>query len=155
MSKIVSLSDLQQLVHRMEAPLPRPPRCPRGPTKTWLETAAMSQSALVRAAFGLVTSSMTLLYSRKVRVVLYRRCRTSRRVVARKTITTHKGPLKQLVRELAFLSSLRYTNIVRFYSAYTSPSNSEVKLVVELCEGRSLAAIGEQIKRTVREKSHG
>jgi mitogen-activated protein kinase kinase len=72
--------------------------------------------------------------------------RTGRRF-ARKTIITHEGPLKQLVRELAFLSGLRCTNIVRFYGAYMSPSNSEVKLVMELCEGRSLAAIGEQIKR--------
>ncbi|KAI0287452.1 kinase-like domain-containing protein [Russula brevipes] len=72
--------------------------------------------------------------------------RTGRRF-ARKTIITHEGPLKQLVRELAFLSGLRHTNVVRFYGAYMSPSNSEVKLVMELCEGRSLAAIGEQIRR--------
>jgi serine/threonine protein kinase len=72
--------------------------------------------------------------------------RTGRRF-ARKTIITHEGPLKQLVRELAFLSGLRHTNIVRFYGAYMSPSNSEVKLVMELCEGKSLAAIGEQIRR--------
>jgi mitogen-activated protein kinase kinase len=72
--------------------------------------------------------------------------RTGRRFV-RKTIITHEGPLKQLVRELAFLSGLRHTNVVRFYGAYMSPSNSEVKLVMELCEGKSLAAIGEQIRR--------
>ncbi|KAH9984558.1 kinase-like domain-containing protein [Russula vinacea] len=72
--------------------------------------------------------------------------RTGRRF-ARKTIITHEGPLKQLVRELAFLSGLRHTNVVRFYGAYMSPSNSEVKLVMELCEGKSLAAIGEQIRR--------
>jgi Protein tyrosine and serine/threonine kinase len=69
-----------------------------------------------------------------------------------KAIITHEGPLKQLVRELAFLSGLRYTNIVRFYGAYMSPSNSEVKLVMELCEGKSLAAIGEQRKGRVGEK---
>ncbi|KAH9961497.1 kinase-like domain-containing protein [Russula dissimulans] len=72
--------------------------------------------------------------------------RTGRRF-ARKTIITHEGPLKQLVRELAFLSGLRHTNVVRFYGAYMSPSNSEVKLMMELCEGKSLAAIGEQIRR--------
>ena len=74
--------------------------------------------------------------------------RTGRRF-ARKTIITHhdEGLLKQLGRELVFLSGLRYTNIVRFYGAYMSPSNSEIKLVMELCEGKSLAAIGEQIKR--------
>jgi hypothetical protein len=72
--------------------------------------------------------------------------RTGRRY-ARKTIVTHEGPLKQLVRELAFLSSLRHTNVVRFYGAYMSPANTEIKLVMELCEGRSLAAVGEQIRR--------
>jgi mitogen-activated protein kinase kinase len=65
--------------------------------------------------------------------------RTGRRV-ARKTIITHEGPLKQLVRELAFPSGLRYTNIVRFYGAYMSPSNSKVELVMELCEEKCLAA---------------
>jgi mitogen-activated protein kinase kinase len=72
--------------------------------------------------------------------------RTGRRF-ARKTIITHEGPLKQLVRELAFLSGLRHTNVVRFFGAYMSPSNTEIKLVMELCEGKSLAAIGEQIRR--------
>jgi serine/threonine protein kinase len=66
---------------------------------------------------------------------------------ARKTIVAHESPLKQLVRELAFLSGLRHAHIVRFHGAYMSPSNSEVKLVMELCEGRSLAAVGEQIHR--------
>ena len=64
---------------------------------------------------------------------------------ARQTIVAHESPLNQLVRELAFLSSLRYAHIVRFHGAYMSPSNSGVKLVMELCEGRSLAAVGEQI----------
>ncbi|KAI9440285.1 hypothetical protein F5148DRAFT_1154060 [Russula earlei] len=62
-----------------------------------------------------------------------------------KMIIMHEGPLKQLVHELAFLSSLRHTNMVHFYSVYMSPSNSEVKLMMELCEGKSLATIGEQI----------
>jgi hypothetical protein len=62
-------------------------------------------------------------------------------------IVAHESPLKQLVRELAFLSGLRHAHIVRFHGAYMSPSNSEVKLVMELCEGRSLAAVGEQIRR--------
>ena len=53
----------------------------------------------------------------------------------------------QLACELAFLSGLRHMNITRFYGAYTSASKSEAKLVMELCEGRSFAAIGEQIRR--------
>jgi hypothetical protein len=72
--------------------------------------------------------------------------RTERRY-ARKTIATHEGPLKQLVRELAFLAGLRHAHIVRFHGAYMNSSNTEVKLVMELCEGRSLAAVGEQIRR--------
>ena len=72
--------------------------------------------------------------------------RTGRRY-ARKTIATHEGPLKQLARELAFLAGLRHAHIVRFYGAYMNPSNTEVKLVMELCEGRSLATIREEIRR--------
>jgi serine/threonine protein kinase len=72
--------------------------------------------------------------------------RTGRRY-ARKAIATHEGPLKQLARGLVFLAGLRHTHIVRFYGAYMNPSNTEVKLVMELCEGRSLATIGEEIRR--------
>jgi hypothetical protein len=70
----------------------------------------MSPPVLVRAVFGLMTCWMSSLYLGKARAALYRR--TGRRF-ARKTIITHEGPLKQFVRELAFLSGLRYTNIVR------------------------------------------
>ncbi|KAI9512781.1 hypothetical protein F5148DRAFT_1145777 [Russula earlei] len=62
-----------------------------------------------------------------------------------KMIIMHEGLLKQLVCELAFLSGLRHTNMVHFYNVYMLPSNSEVKLMMELCEGKSLATIGEQI----------
>jgi serine/threonine protein kinase len=51
---------------------------------------------------------------------------------ARKTIITREGPLKQLVRELALLSGLRYTNIVRFYGAYMS-CRSWLRSAVCLC----------------------
>ncbi|KAI9433372.1 hypothetical protein F5148DRAFT_1295498 [Russula earlei] len=62
-----------------------------------------------------------------------------------KMIITHEGLLKQLVCKLMFLSGLRHTNMVHFYSMYMLPSNSEVKLMMELCKGKSLATIGEQI----------
>ncbi|KAI9509930.1 hypothetical protein F5148DRAFT_1147904 [Russula earlei] len=62
-----------------------------------------------------------------------------------KTIIMHKDLLKQLVCELAFLSGLRHTNMVHFYSMYMSPLNSEVKLMMELCKGKSLATVREQI----------
>ena len=146
MSKIVSLSDLRQLVHRMEAPPPPSPASLSlrtnensgpgnggdGARNVWSDDVLDVVALLGEGASGAVQAVQDK--------------RTGRRF-ARKTIITHEGPLKQLVRELAFLSGLRCTNIVRFYGAYMSPSNSEVKLVMELCEGKSLAAIGEQIKR--------
>lgn len=151
MSKIVSLSDLRQLVHRMEAP---PPPSPASLSLRTNNENVPGNGGDVVAGPGTrgvwsddVLDVVTLLgegASGAVQAVQDKR--TGRRF-ARKTIITHEGPLKQLVRELAFLSGLRCTNIVRFYGAYMSPSNSEVKLVMELCEGKSLAAIGEQIKR--------
>ncbi|KAI9449215.1 hypothetical protein F5148DRAFT_961545, partial [Russula earlei] len=44
------------------------------------------------------------------------------------------------------LSSLRHMNMVRFYSMYMLPLNSKVKMMMELCEGKSLATVGEQIQ---------
>ena len=151
-SKIVSLSDLRQLVRRMEAPPPPSPAqtgdVPGNGTGNggddvvaggggrdggvWSDSVLDVVALLGEGASGAVQAVQDK--------------RTGRRF-ARKTIITHEGPLKQLVRELAFLSGLRHTNVVRFYGAYMSPSNSEVKLVMELCEGKSLAAIGEQIRR--------
>ncbi|KAA1472785.1 kinase-like protein [Dentipellis sp. KUC8613] len=68
-------------------------------------------------------------------------------VMARKTIATHEAPMKQLIRELSLINMVSHTNIIRFYGAYISPSSSEVKVVMELCEGKSLEAIGERIKK--------
>jgi Protein kinase domain len=150
MSKIVSLSDLRQLVHRIEAPAPPSPASLSLRTN---ENAAgnggdVAAGAGTRSVWSDDVLDVVALIgegaSGAVQAVQDKR--TGRRF-ARKTIITHEGPLKQLVRELAFLSGLRCTNIVRFYGAYMPPSNSEVKLVMELCEGKSLAAIGEQIKR--------
>jgi mitogen-activated protein kinase kinase len=135
-SKIVSLNDLQRLVRRMETHPPSPSQgggngsC--GDDCVWSDDVLKVVEHLGEGASGAVEAVQDT--------------RTGRRM-ARKTIITHEGPLKQLARELAFLSGLRHANIVRFYGAYMSPSNSEVKLVMELCEGRSLTAIGEQIRR--------
>jgi len=66
--------------------------------------------------------------------------------------------MKQLLRELQFMSSTSHVNIVNFYAAYISPSSSEVKLLMEFCEGGSLDAIGKQIRekgRRVGEKVAG
>ncbi|KAH9953870.1 kinase-like domain-containing protein [Lactifluus volemus] len=166
-SKIVSMSDLRQLMRRMETrPLPSPGSAGTTSVRT-NEVPANGNGDSVAAGEGGtggragggggggsppawsdgafdVVAVLGEGASGAVQAVQDKR--TGRRF-ARKTIITHEGPLKQLVRELAFLSGLRHTNIVRFYGAYMSPSNSEVKLVMELCEGRSLAAIGEQIQR--------
>lgn len=68
-------------------------------------------------------------------------------VMARKTIPTHEAPMKQLFRELSMITNISHPNIVHFYGAYMSPSSSEVKVVMEVCEGRSLESVGERIKR--------
>jgi len=150
MSKIVSLSDLRQLVHRMEAPPPPSPaslslRTDQDVPGNGGDVAAGPGAGVVWSD-GVLDVVALLGEGASGAVQAVQDKRTGRRL-ARKTIITHEGPLKQLVRELAFLSGLRHTNIVRFFGAYMSPSNSEVKLVMELCEGKSLAAIGEQIKR--------
>jgi mitogen-activated protein kinase kinase len=67
-------------------------------------------------------------------------------VMARKTITTREAPLKQLNRELSFMSSTSHPNIIKFYAAYISPSSSEIKLLMEFCEGGSLEAVGKRIR---------
>lgn len=66
--------------------------------------------------------------------------------LARKLIQARTTPPKQLVRELRYLKDTTHPNIVRFYGAYISPSSSEVKVLMEFCEGGSLEAIGEKIK---------
>jgi mitogen-activated protein kinase kinase len=67
-------------------------------------------------------------------------------VMARKTITTREAPMKQLLRELSMISSTMHDNIVVFYGAYMSPSSSEVKILMDYCEGGSLEAVGKRIK---------
>jgi len=47
---------------------------------------------------------------------------------------------------LAIISSTKHVNIIQFYGAYVSPSSSEVKIVMEFCEGGSLEAVGKRIK---------
>lgn len=72
--------------------------------------------------------------------------RTSK-IMARKTIiTTREAPMKQLLRELSIISSTEHVNIILFHGAYMSPSSSEVKILMEFCEGGSLEAVGKRIK---------
>ncbi|KAI0036926.1 kinase-like protein [Vararia minispora EC-137] len=66
---------------------------------------------------------------------------------ARKSIVTRGSPLKYVLRELSIISTLEHSNITGFYGAYMSPSSSEVKVLMELCEGHSLEAAGAEIRR--------
>jgi mitogen-activated protein kinase kinase len=68
------------------------------------------------------------------------------KVMARKTIVTLEGPMKQLLRELSIISSTEHVNIIRFHGAYMSPSFSEVKIFMEFCEGGSLETVSKRIK---------
>ena len=67
-------------------------------------------------------------------------------IMARKTLTTREAPMKQLLRELTIISSTQHTNITVFHGVYVSPSSSEVKILMEFCEGGSLETIGKRIK---------
>ncbi|KZT21814.1 kinase-like protein [Neolentinus lepideus HHB14362 ss-1] len=68
-------------------------------------------------------------------------------VLARKTVTTREAPIRQLLRELNIATTARHPNIVRSYGAYISPSSSEVKVLMEFCEGRSLEAVGKRLRQ--------
>ena len=75
------------------------------------------------------------------------RDKRTNKILARKIIQARSTPPKQLVRELNALSTTKNENIIRFYGAYISPSSSEVKVIMELCEGGSLETISDRIKR--------
>ena len=75
------------------------------------------------------------------------RDKRTNKFLARKIIQARSTPPKQLVRELNALSTAKNINLIRVYGVYISPSSSEVKVVMELCEGQSLEAISERIKR--------
>ena len=67
-------------------------------------------------------------------------------VMARKAITIGSVSTRQVNRELTFMSSTSHRNIVKFYAAYISPSSSEINILMEFCEGRSLEAVGNQAR---------
>jgi mitogen-activated protein kinase kinase len=74
------------------------------------------------------------------------RHRQSGLILARKTITTLEVPKSQLARELNIAATADHPNIIKWFGVYTSPSSSEVKILMEFCEGRSLDAVGRQMK---------
>jgi mitogen-activated protein kinase kinase len=67
-------------------------------------------------------------------------------IMARKTITTLEAPWKQLERELSIAASAKHINVVQWHGTYMSPSSSEIKILLEYCEGGSLEAVSTRIK---------
>lgn len=67
-------------------------------------------------------------------------------IMARKTVTTLEAPRKQLERELSIAASAKHINVVQWHGAYMSPSSSEIKILLEYCEGGSLEAVSMRIK---------
>jgi mitogen-activated protein kinase kinase len=67
-------------------------------------------------------------------------------VYARKTIMTREVAMKQVFRELNVLQNMVHPNIVPYFGGYVSPSSSEVKIIMEYCDGGSLEAVMKKIK---------
>jgi len=63
-------------------------------------------------------------------------------------VTPLEAPSGQLERDLSIAN---HPNIIKWYGVYMSPSSSEVRILMlmELCEGRSLDAVGRQMKELV------
>ena len=67
-------------------------------------------------------------------------------ILARKTITTREVPVRQLMRELSIAASAEHINIIKWHGTYMSPSSTEIKILMEYCEGGSLEGVGKRIK---------
>ncbi|KIK09894.1 hypothetical protein K443DRAFT_671206 [Laccaria amethystina LaAM-08-1] len=137
-------TDIRELVTELEGRPSQPPvlpdplaedddavLIPTPPTLSWSDDVLEEQSRLGEGAGGAV---------HKVKD------KRTGKVMARKTITTREAPMKQLLRELSIISSTEHINIVLFHGAFMSPSSSEVKILMEYCEGGSLEAVGKRIK---------
>lgn len=68
-------------------------------------------------------------------------------IMARKSITVHEAPMKQLLREIHIMSSTEHQNIIKFYGVYISPSSSEVKVLMEYGEGGSLESVSKRMRQ--------
>jgi mitogen-activated protein kinase kinase len=79
-------------------------------------------------------------------------------IMARKTITTLEAPRKQLERELSIAAAVQHINIIKWHGTYMSPSSSEIKILMEYCEGGSLETVSKRMKEiggVVGEKIYG
>ncbi|TRM69443.1 kinase-like domain-containing protein [Schizophyllum amplum] len=133
------LDDIRGILHELEAirteaapaPAPSETDSPAAPPPPWSDNVLEELDRLGEGTGGAVT---------KVRDM-----RTGK-IMARKTITTREAPMKQLLRELSIISSTQHHNIIVFHGAYMSPSTSEVKILMEFCEGGSLESVGKKIR---------
>jgi len=143
LSKAVSVDDLRNAIRkmdsRMESTVQQEESTSDGeysvgpsPTGDWSDDVLAVLSRLGEGASGTVHA---------VRDERTGKC------YARKTIVTRVSPLKYVLRELSIISALKHRNIIAFYGAYMSPSSSEVKVLMELGEGRSLEAVSMEIRR--------
>ncbi|KAI4521040.1 kinase-like protein [Schizophyllum commune Loenen D] len=131
------LDDIRGILHELEAirteevAVPSDTGSPAAPPPPWSDDVLEKLARLGEGTGGAVT---------KVRDT-----RTGK-IMARKTITTREAPMKQLLRELSIISSTQHHNIIVFHGAYMSPSTSEVKILMEFCEGGSLESVGKKIR---------
>lgn len=138
-NKPLSMDDVRRTISDIESRTASAPPLPSGavrqvvtePPKEWSDDVLEEISRLGEGAGGAVHEV---------------RDKRSGIIMARKTITTREAPMKQLLRELGIITSISHINIIRFYGAYMSPSSSEVKVVMEVCDGKSLEAVGKRIK---------
>jgi len=68
-------------------------------------------------------------------------------IMARKVITALEAPRKQLERELQIVASAQHINIIKWHGTYLT-SSSEIKILMEYCEGGSLETVGKRMKES-------
>lgn len=148
-TKTDGMDDLRDVLKEIEAglsqtqPQPTPPALPVDDTEEADPPAAIAQTHLFSDD---VLDELDYLGEGAGGAVHLVQDKRSGFVMARKTIATREAPMKQLLRELSMVSSTSHPNIIHFYGAYISPSSSEVKVLMELCEGKSLEAVGQSLR---------
>ncbi|KZV62817.1 Pkinase-domain-containing protein [Peniophora sp. CONT] len=132
LSKSVSLDDVRSAIKRFDNSSDEDSSLEGSPHGDWSDDVLDSFARLGEGVGGAVHAV---------------RDKRTGKCYARKTIVTRGSPLKYVLRELSIISTLEHPNITGFYGAYMSPSSSEVKVLMELCEGRSLEDAGLEIRR--------
>ncbi|KAI0315692.1 kinase-like protein [Amylostereum chailletii] len=139
-SRSVSIADLRQTIRNIDTPEPVPSissssdegSLERSNTQEWSDDLFVVVRRLGEGAGGAVHAV---------------RDKRTGAMYARKTIVTRGSPLKYVIRELDIISTLSHPNITSFFGVYMSSSSSEVKVLMEHCEGKSLESVGAEIRR--------